>query len=295
MDEFEEMMKYCYRVDEYIVSDPDVEPRRIDKFKEYFLVAGEHSLIRVIDWENAYCYIEVFNKTFFTILDLEYSIYSICDLRKMVMTYDYILTELRKIDKEEVLNSRLLSLKMKAERALESGIYEGDNIYDKIPRKAMEEIDERAQYLAYAYKLEWDGVIGLGECKKFDSISDLDEFVEENDLKNCPEGVDKKIRKCLFASINDSGLEDPLEFIRPIRPQLWRYNNGILKDKKLLKLEKSYSKSEIRAEKLYNRMVGLSEKLEEENKKTNVKKLQEKLVKFSEKITKETAQIVFIK
>ncbi len=298
IDELEDLGKYCYRTDNFNVSDPRFEIRVIDRFKEYFLVAGEHSSVRVLDLDLACCFVEIFDKAYYMQFDPDDPIGSIAKARDLIMVYDYVVTELRKLDKKETKNSPLFEIKTNIEEQLLSGEV-SRNVYDDISREIFKKLDNRAQYLAHAYKLEWDGVISLETCKKFDNIADLDAYIKEKDLIHNTQSVKKRVNQYSIAYIDydDMDVGDLLKNVRPLRPEFERYYKyGILKNEKLLRLEQGYAKSEEQADKLHKRVERLILRMNQVPEKSKTaERLRREAEAATEKMNRVASQIVYIK
>ena len=59
MDEVLECLDCCYRKDNYRIY--DMVSKDIVNFSEYFMVAGDHCIIKVIDVDYAFVYVNIFN------------------------------------------------------------------------------------------------------------------------------------------------------------------------------------------------------------------------------------------
>ena len=238
MDEVLECLDCCYRKDNYRIY--DMVSKDIVNFSEYFMVAGDHCIIKVIDVDYAFVYVNIFNARLYrTKISLEdVSPYdALNSMFDHFMAYDYLITQLKKMSPKEAKNSPLKELKSRVETAIDTGDFDEENICGLLGMKTYQEAKAHCQYLAYAYDLEWRGVIDLDTCKKFDNIEELDKFVVENDLINKPMGKSKQ-KDVLAFNFVDYQNYDRLNRVRENGDMLSYYTrHGLtLKDAKALRL-----------------------------------------------------------
>ena len=268
-----------YRVDRYAVS--NVSRRReilknkgqlpvYDKFYEYFLVAGDHSIVRITNFEEGVCKVYVYDHELTCTLPVrvdeegfQYIDYTDFNkVRKCAMIYDYAVTELRKMGRKEALKSPIFELKRKTESILLLDRYdEVDKL--NIPRDVLRKLQKRCDYLAYAYAKEWRGVISLDTVHRFSDIESLKEYIETNDLSTEDgEGEDKRIEKFAIAEVDEEEY-DPLIEVRDQENEAMRYYDvePIVKNDKFVK---QLRKDIIKALKLEYKLTLLNRQKEKE-------------------------------
>ena len=296
MDEVLECLDCCYRKDNYKVY--DITTKGIFDFSEYFMVAGDHCIIKVIDVDYAFVYVNIFNARLYRtkISPEDVSPYdALNSIFDHFMAYDYLLTQLKKMSPKEARNSPLKELKSKIETAIDTGNFDIENISGLLGTKTYQQVKARCQYLAYAYDLEWRGVIDLDTCKKFDNIEELDKFIVKNDFINNP--MDKSKQKNVLAfNFVDQQNYDMLNKVRENGDMLSYYTrHGLtLKDTKALKMadiksiqniKKAYKFTQI-AEKYDERMFFAKSEKEAE-------KIKNKEINLIKKVQDVTAQDVY--
>lgn len=296
MDEVLECLDCCYRKDNYRIY--DMGSKDIVNFSEYFMVAGDHCIIKVIDVDYAFVYVNIFNARLYrTKISLEdVSPYdALNSIFDHFMAYDYLITQLKKMSPKEAKNSPLKELKSIVETAIDTGNFDVENICGLLGMKTYQEAKAHCQYLAYAYDLEWRGVIDLDTCKKFDNIEELDKFVVENDLINKPMGKSKQ-KDVLAFNFVDYQNYDRLNRVRENGDMLSYYTRyGLtLKDAKALRLADVKSLQNIK--KAY-RFAQIVEKYDEKmffaKSEKEAEKIKNKEIKYVEKVKDVTAQDVF--
>lgn len=296
MDEVLECLDCCYRKDNYRIY--DIVSKDIVNFSEYFMVAGDHCIIKVIDVDYAFVYVNIFNARLYrTKISLEdvSSYDALNSIFDHFMAYDYLITQLKKMSPKEAKNSPLKELKSIVETAIDTGNFDVENICGLLGMKTYQEAKAHCQYLAYAYDLEWRGVIDLDTCKKFDNIEELDKFVVENDLINKPMGKSKQ-KDVLAFNFVDYQNYDRLNRVRENGDMLSYYTRyGLtLKDAKALRLADVKSLQNIK--KAY-RFAQIVEKYDEKmffaKSEKEAEKIKNKEIKYVEKVKDVTAQDVF--
>lgn len=211
------------------------------------------------------------------------------------MAYDYLLTQLKKMSPKEAKNSPLKELKSRVETAIDTGNFDVENISGLLGTKTYQKVKSHCQYLAYAYDLEWKGVIDLDTCKKFDNIEELDKFIVKNDFINKPMGKSKQ-KDVLAFNFVDYQNYDRLNKVRENGDMLSYYTRHelTLKDAKALRLADVKSLQNIK--KAY-RFAQIVEKYDEKmffaKSEKEAEKIKNKEIKYVEKVKDVTAQDVF--
>lgn len=296
MDEVLECLDCCYRKDNYRIY--DMVSKDIVNFSEYFMVAGDHCIIKVIDVDYAFVYVNIFNARLYrTKISLEdVSPYdALNSMFDHFMAYDYLITQLKKMSPKEAKNSPLKELKSRVETAIDTGDFDEEDICGLLGMKTYQEAKAHCQYLAYAYDLEWRGVIDLDTCKKFDNIEELDKFVVENDLINKPMGKSKQ-KDVLAFNFVDYQNYDRLNRVRENGDMLSYYTrHGLtLKDAKALRLADVKSIQNIKKAYRFAQIVGkYDEKMFFAKSEKEAEKIKNKEIKYVEKVKDVTAQDVF--
>lgn len=296
MDEVLECLDCCYRKDNYRIY--DMVSKDIVYFSEYFMVAGDHCIIKVIDVDYAFVYVNIFNARLYrTKISLEdVSPYdALNSIFDHFMAYDYLLTQLKKMSPKEAKNSPLKELKSRVETAIDTGNFDIENISGLLGTKTYQKVKSHCQYLAHAYDLEWRGVIDLDTCKKFDNIEELDKIIVKNDFINKPMGKTKQ-KDVLAFNFVDYQNYDRLNRVRENGDMLSYYTrHGLtLKDAKALRLADVKSLQNIK--KAY-RFAQIVEKYDEKmffaKSEKEAEKIKNKEIKYVEKVKDVTAQDVF--
>ncbi|MBP3432051.1 MAG: hypothetical protein J6K39_04285 [Clostridia bacterium] len=291
MSETKDLFRNVYRVDKYKIYDTDLKEKL--EFEEYFMVCGDHSIIRIVDIDQGNCTLHVYNRTAFQRLPCFYDeiIDEINNMYNVVQAYDYVVTELRRLPTKEAAKSPLIEIKAEIEDCFYTGDY---NKEINLPRDVKRKLDERCEYLRYAYELEWKGIISMNTVRAFESIKKLDEYIENRDLKNNPEGEDKSIHQlCINKTKADF---DPLCNIRKLLNPLIRYNGceASLKQGKAMRLAEAQTlKEENCAFKLAHKIANLEDKAMMAKSGKHVSKLQIKADKMRDKLKEKTSHIVF--
>lgn len=297
MDEVFESLNCCYRKDNYRIY--DLTTRDIVYFSEYFMVAGDHCIIKVIDVDYAFVFANIFDTQLYrTKISLEElsSYDALNSIFEHFMAYDYLLTQLKKMSPREARNSPLKDLKMRVETAIDTGCFDIDDIQTFLGKDNYKKAHDRCQYLAHAYDLEWKGIIDLDVCKRFDNIEELDAFVDENDLTNNPIGKNKQ-KDVLAINYVDYQNYDMLNRVRENGDELSYYTrHGLtLKQGKALKIANIKSLQNIKkAYKLAQIVEKYDEKMFFAKDEKEAEKIKNKELKYFEKVKDVTAQDVFL-
>ncbi len=296
MDSFEmtkQSLKHCYRVDRYSIA--DIDTNEVERLAEYFIVTGDNSCIRVIDYDTAAVKISVYGNSCFSDYETYYPAEYINTLHDLIMIYDYCITELRKMPLKEAHKSELFYFKKEIDKMLVSG-----QIYSiGFPVDKKMELQQRCNYLAHAYELEWNGTISIGTCRNFSKIEDLDRYVEQNKL-TLPENKESKDKR-VFALVRNriSTDFDPLENVREIGDDLFRYKIGMapgIKEIRAIELaDAKYMKEYVRVLKMDKKVQKLNDKIPFSRSKAQLQKLVDKSQKLEDKIEKDSAHIMFLK
>ena len=291
-DEVKNSLRHCYRVDRYSIA--DIDTNEIERLAEYFIVTGDNSCIRVIDYDTGLVKISVFGNDYFCSTDYEPAEF-LDALHDTIMIYDYCLTDLRKLPIKEAVKSNWFAYKKCVDKMLSSGqMFNLD-----FPLEKKRELQQRCNYLAHAYELEWNGVISLDTCKKFSTITDLDEYVEKNNLKLAEnkESDDKRINALVRNRISTD--EDPLEYIRDIDDTLYRYRiskTPNLKELKALELaDAKYMKEYVKVLKMDQQIQKVYQKIPFSKTKEQLQKLVNTSEKLEKKIEEQSAHVMFLK
>ena len=289
--DYSKILRNVYRTDRYTVG--EMGTKNIYNFKEYFMVTGDNSMIKVVDADQGLCYVCV-NDSLYPIR-LEYPEESISEfnlLYKYVQAYDYCLEELKKMPPKIAKYDPLCKLKADLEAIMIDQDFDAEIA---LPDSVFEKLDKRCEYLAYAYKKEWDGVINMDTCKRFEDIPSLDSYIKENNLLEKGEGVNKNIRESHLNYINHDG--DPLEYIRipsdsPVGRYVY-YGTPLLKNNKLYRMRIQQAVKE-RAEglKLARKSLALIQK-EKTAPEFARKHLQNRIEKVQGKLLEKSAKIEF--
>ena len=91
-----------------------------------------------------------------------------------------------------------------------------------INKSLIAKLNLRCEYLSYAYGLEWDGIVNLETVRKFDKINDLEDYIDQYNLEDFPEDVDKNVDLWGFTEINNAS-GDLLCNIRKVENETERY------------------------------------------------------------------------
>lgn len=283
-----------YRVDRYSIL--DTTEKDFFTYEEIFMVCGDNSILRVIDTETGFMYIQMYDKSFYYRIGNDLG--KTNELRKALMVYDYCVSQLRQIkNRKEALDSRFFALKSTLQVFIQQPSLGFEIDYFKfISKHEMHEMEKRCKYLAHAYELEWNGVVDMKTVKSFNSIPEIDHYAFQRGLFKYGEGFDKRIDdSCVYKM--DFAAEDILSPVRKVDDELGRLKgkDGLTQEQLLQQnLENApYIKAETEVQKLLYQCEEVVDKLEETTSKSKAKMLEKKHKRLTEKITNELPYVVF--
>jgi len=222
-----EKLKYVFRTDDYVLGDTESDldyKNSIYDVSEMFVVCGDHSLLKIVNMGFLKVCVAGFCFEIYLGDDLDFNINIVNEIQQAVMIYDYCVTELKKMGSKEGAYSYLNEIKI----AVEEFLHDDDAKFDinkppinKLSKSVIARLEKRCEYLVHAYDLEWRGVITLAQCKKFKSIEDLDNYIQENNLMEYGEGIDKRVHKVCLCAVPKEG--DLLQDVRVENSDSFRY------------------------------------------------------------------------
>ena len=292
-DQIKQSLKNCYRVDKYSIA--DIDTNEIERLAEFFVVTGDNSCIRVIDYDAGLVQVCMYGSEYFCGSDLYEPAEYINILHDLMMIYDYCLTELRKLPLKEAVNTDWFECKNAIDKILTSGQAQPFSF----PLEKHKELQKRCDYLAHAYELEWKGIISLDTCKKFSTIEELDKYVKENNLTlpENRESEDKRVYALVRNRISEDS--DPLENIRDIDDELYRYRISKapgLKELKALELaDARYMKEFVKVLKIQQQAKRVYSKIPYSRNDAQFKKLVNTSQKLEKKMEENSAHVMFLK
>ncbi len=288
-----------YRKDEYKVG--DTKTGKSYDFTEYFVVGGEHSIIRFIDIESGEFMIECYDKIVYYSME-DPTVEKLNAMRDAVMVYDFCVEHLRKLPKKQALKDPIGDLKY----VIENEFMDTDSNFlieyqQYLPKDVIQSLLDRCFYLTNALYAEWKGIIHPNRIGDFETVDQLDMFVENHQLLQKGEGIDKTIDEYkVFQDIREAYKNNDSDYMGFIRP----YINDVLRikafkddEKQLLEEEKNsrrYKKDAALCKSIICRAAKMQQKLELGTcKPFQEKRYEAKIDKLSDKIVKASVYGVF--
>lgn len=244
-------LKNCFRSDSYILGNKDTH--EIDEHVEYFITTGDNSMIRIVDFYEGSCLIQLNQYVIEVNLHTEGDLMKPHDeliscynrLHDMVMVYDYCLTELRKMSQRQAKKSPLFEVKTEIEDRIAQRYW---RMPTQVKKDVISKLQKRCDFLSYAFDLERRGVVDFNkiEISKFKNLKQLQDYVVANNLEKNKMGKDKSVVVRAFGEICQWSA-DPLTEIRELSDELLFYRIHLagpkLKGEKVLRLtEKKFDK-----------------------------------------------------
>lgn len=238
-------LQYVYREDKYHLAD-GVTGQLFD-VSEYFIVAGEHSVMRLLDIESGEIIIECYNRTITYKLD-DPTVDRINAMRDAIMIYDYCVDTLRKMPINKALKSPICELKFKIENEFldENPDFLTAFQDSHLLKEFAEPLIERCNYLKNALYAEWKGIVSHEHIQDFETPDQLDSYIENHDLLTTGEGEDKTVEEYrFFKNIRDAYRNNPSDYLGFVRP----YKNEVFR----IKMFKHLSEEDLFEEQKRNR------------------------------------------
>ncbi len=293
-------LEFVYRVDKYHLADS--ASGSIYDMNEYFMIAGDHTVIRLLDIESGQFMIECYNKIVSYTME-DPTVEKVNAMRDALMVYDFCVEVLRAMPKYQAIKNPLCDLKFEIENEFLDSSSDFMIMYQNyLKMDVIESMLERCHYLQSALNAEWKGIISCNRIEDFELPEQLDLYIDNHDLLNHPEGIDKTVDEYkLFKNIREAYRNadtDDLSFMRPYINEVLRIKafKPQTKEEQIIeeKRTEKYRKATIKCKNIIENAAKMQQKINLGICKPVQEKFYErKIDKLTGKIAKEACQGVF--